>query len=127
MKTRLFVYTLATALAGLLAFSGSANAAPGGIPGPPDDGGGGAPPQDFGDLIILYRDADGVPYLTADSCQQPLPSDTCDTTTCVLVPGVPAGVDVIPVDPATCAVTAACATCTAGGRLRPHQRGALAG
>ena len=92
---------------------GSAEAAKGGIPGPPDDGGGGGEAPDFGDLIILYRDLSGVPYLTADSCQQPLPSDTCDTTACVLVPGVPAGADVIPVDPATCAVTtAACATCT---------------
>ena len=28
--------------------------------------------QDLGDLFILYRDAYGVPILTADSCQQPL-------------------------------------------------------
>ena len=96
---------------GASAFIGIVNAAPGGVPGPPGDGGDNEPP-DLGDLIILYRDASGVPYLTADSCQQPLPSDTCDTTACVLVEGDPAGADVIPVDPATCAVTATCATCT---------------
>ena len=49
---------------GAIAFIGNVNAAPGGVPGPPDDGGGGEPPQDFGDLIILHRDADGVPILT---------------------------------------------------------------
>ena len=95
---------------------GSAKAAPrlcdDGTRPPCDDGGGNEPP-DFGDLIKLYRDPSGVPYLTADSCWQPLPSDTCPVE-CVLVPGV-GGVappDVIPVDPTTCAVTAACAICT---------------
>lgn len=109
---RMFALTVAAALAGLLAYSGIGLAAPGGIPGPPDDGGGNEPP-DFGDLIKLYRDPSGVPYLTDDSCWQPLPSDTCPVE-CVLVPGV-GGVappDVIPVDPNTCAVTAACAICT---------------
>jgi len=75
-------------------------------------GGGGTEPPDFGDLIILYRDEDGVPHLTGDDCQQPLPSATCDTMVCTLVDGVPTGVDVLPVDPATCAVTAECAACT---------------
>ena len=116
MKTKTQLFTLATTIAavliGSIGFIGSANAAPGGIPGPPDGGGGGEPPQDFGDLIILYRDPSGVPYLTADSCQQPLPSDTCDLAVCTLVPGVPAGPDVVPVDPATCAVAAECALCT---------------
>lgn len=104
MNTRTFVLAVATALAGLLTFSSSGFAAPG--------GGGGMAPPDFGDLIILYRDPSGVPYLTADSCQQPLPSNTCDLAACTLVPGVPAGPDVVPVDPATCAVTAECALCT---------------
>ena len=113
-------------LIGSVGFIGSANAAPGGVPGPPDDGGGGAPPQDFGDLIILYRDASGVPYLTAGDpapngtglCQQPLPSDACLLTPpdgCTLVAGDPAdvaGTLVVPVNTDTCAVTAACATCT---------------
>ena len=79
---------------------------------PCNGGGGGGAAPDFGDLIKLYRDTSGVPYLTADSCWQPLPSDTCDTSVCTLVDGVPSGVDVVPVDPDTCAVAAACATCT---------------
>jgi hypothetical protein len=103
---------VATTFLFLAGVSSSSFAAKGGNPGKPDDGGGSGAAPDLGDLIILYRDASGVPNLTADSCQQPLPSDTCDTTACVLVPGVPAGADVIPVDPATCAVTAACSTCT---------------
>ena len=93
---------------------GSAKAAPrlcdDGTRPPCDDGGGNEPP-DFGDLIKLYRDPSGVPYLTADSCWQPLASDDCPAT-CVLVEGDPAGQSVIPVDTATCAVTAACAICT---------------
>ena len=78
-----------------------------------DGGGGGGSnsPPDFGDLIIIYRDLNGVPYLTADDCWQPIPSDAC-TADCALVPGIPAGPNVIPVDPGTCAVSAACATCT---------------
>ena len=63
------VFTM-MALAGLLVFSGSGFAAKGGIQGPPTDGGGGAP--DLGDLIVLYRDAWGLPFLTEDLCQQPL-------------------------------------------------------
>ena len=40
-------------------------------------GGSGNEPPDFGDLVIMYRDADGVPELTGDKCQQPVafPSD----------------------------------------------------
>ena len=70
--------------------------------------------MDYGDLIKLYRDVNGVPHLTADGCWQPLPSATCgvDAADCVLVASDPAGEDVIPVDPATCAVVAACAACT---------------
>jgi hypothetical protein len=101
-------------LAGLLAASAVALAAKppnAGNGGGNGGGGGGTEPPDLGDLVVLYRDADGVPYLTPDSCVQPLPSATCPAT-CVLVPGVPAGPDVIPVDPATCAITAECATCT---------------
>ena len=30
----------------------------------------------------------------------------------MLVPGVPAGADVVPVDPTTCAIAPQCATCT---------------
>jgi len=80
---------------------------------PPCDGGGGGggAAPDYGDLIKLYRDPSGVPYLTTDSCWQPIASDDCPAT-CVLVEGDPAGQSVIPVDTATCAVTAACAICT---------------
>jgi hypothetical protein len=118
MKKQSMGFTLMAALlVSSVGLFGNANAAPGGIPGPPDDGGGGAPPQDFGDLIILYRNTSGVPYLNpaVDGCQQPLPSDACLLALpddCTLVDGTPSGVDVLPVDPATCAVTAACATCT---------------
>jgi hypothetical protein len=103
---------------GLFAFRGGAAAAPrlcdDGTRPPCNDGGGeggGNETPDYGDLIILYRDANGVPYLTGDNCWQPIPSATCPSE-CALVPGVPGGVDVIPVDPATCAVVAECATCT---------------
>lgn len=79
---------------------------------PPPCGGGddGSVSPDFGDLIILYRDANGVPILNNkdDQCQQPIafPSDTCalDCT----------GADpcLVPVDPATCSVEDAYASCT---------------
>lgn len=60
MKKFQTVFTM-MALAGLLVFSGSSFAAKGGTPGPPDDGGDGGGAPDLGDLIILYRDIDGVP------------------------------------------------------------------
>ena len=46
----------------LASVSSFSYAAPGGIPGRPDDGGGGGgAAPDYGDLIILYRDDNGVP------------------------------------------------------------------
>ncbi len=61
MKMRVLFFTI---MAALLVFTGSGLAAK-----PPDAGnggggsGGGEPqPPDLGDLIKLYRDADGVPY-----------------------------------------------------------------
>jgi len=79
-----------------------------------------APPVDLGDLIILYRDANGVPILTPDDvagpntglCQQPIyfASDLCPTT--CAVPSVPADVDVVDVDQTTCAVVVGCEACT---------------
>ena len=114
--TRLLVAVVATTFLFLAGVSSSSFAAKGGDPGKPGDGGGGAAP-DFGDLIKLYRNDSGVPYLTAESCQQPLPSDTCPAE-CVLVPGVDGGVPVadgemvLPVNSDTCAVTSECATCT---------------
>ncbi len=95
-------------LSGLAIFSGNGFAAKGGTPGPPTDrggGGGGAP--DLGDLIVLYRDAWGLPILTNDDCQQPLAAPG------VKLPAVdpytecnpsPDQSCIIPVDPTTCAV-----------------------
>jgi hypothetical protein len=108
---------------------GSAEAAPGGIPGPPDGGGGAAP--DFGDLIILYRDDNGVPYPSPEVqvedpdgvlvdgglCWQPIAfnvSDDPDTvcpTSCV-VDSVPTGTDVVDVNQYSCAVADGCSGCT---------------
>ena len=63
---------------------------------------------DYGDLIYLYRDANGVPILDADLCQQPIafPSDTCLLDCTGLDPCL------VAVDPATCAVEVAYAACT---------------
>lgn len=79
-----------------------------------------APPVDFGDLVMLYRDANGVPMLTADGvagpntglCQQPIyfASDLCPTT-CADA-SVPPGVDVVAVDQVTCGVALGCEACT---------------
>ena len=65
MKTRTFTFTAVAALAALLIFSGSGLAArktcdDGSFP-PCADTGSGMEPPDYGDLIILYRDIDGVP------------------------------------------------------------------
>lgn len=109
---------------GLFTISVGAFAARGGIPGKPDtSGGGGGETPDLGDIVILYRDADGLPIPTAATqvpdpesgqlvdaglCQQPigLPSDTC-TLVCA-DPNVPC---LVPVDPLTCGVVAEYATC----------------
>jgi hypothetical protein len=126
---RILTATLAAAVAGLLAFSTGAFAVP-----PPNAGGGGnststpAPP-DYGDLWILYRNENGVPYVTPGSemdlnyglCQQPLPSAECVLAPpegCVLGFGqvppdeAPSNTLVIPVNQVTCAVVEACASCT---------------
>lgn len=106
MKIRTFTFTVAAALAGMLAFSSSGFAAKGGIKGSPADAG---EAPELGDLIVLYRDAWGLPILTADSCQQPLaaPDVTLpavgDIAECVPASGESC---VIPVDSATCAVVA---------------------
>lgn len=103
-------------LAALYLLSGIALAAR-----PPGAGNGGGStgqePPDLGDLIYLYRNDKGVPYLTPDGCWQPLPAADCPAT-CVTVDGVPAppegepAVQVIPVDPGTCAIPPECAICT---------------
>jgi len=106
----------------------SANAAAGGIPGPPDDGGGGGGAPDFGDLIILYRDIDGVPIpspevqvedpetgLLVDGglCWQPIAfnvdnTDLCPAE-CVVDTTTPATVDV---NQYSCGVATGCSNCT---------------
>ena len=95
-------------------FIGSANAAPGGIPGPPDDGGGGEPPQDFGDLVFLLRNDSGVPILDAEQCQQPIAFQTDADGTCPDTLLNCSGEDpcLVPVDPTTCAVVTEFAGCT---------------
>lgn len=112
MKIRTFVFTAAAAVfAGLLAFSGSGFAAKGGTKGPPTDSG---EPPDLGDIIVLYRDAWGLPILTGNLCQQPIPADPLPDTcpeSCV-VDGTPPGVSVVSVDSNSCAVTVGCETCT---------------
>ena len=106
MKARTHFFTAVTVLAGLLAFSGIGFAAKGGIPGPPtDNGGGGAP--DLGDLIVLYRDAWGLPILIGNLCQQALAAPGVTLPADDSYPGCTPSPDescVIPVDPDTCAV-----------------------
>ena len=94
----------------LAAMSASAFAARGGIPGPGGGGGGdgGAAPPDLGDLIILYRDADGIPILTPDKCQQPLAAPGVTLPAVGTIPACEPALAtescIIPVDPATCAI-----------------------
>jgi len=120
-------------LAAFLFFSGSALAER--PPGAGNGGGGGdeVTTPDLGDLIILYRDVDGVPILTPDGCWQPIafPSDTCGLfemingewyctenkvdPDCVDTPDqicARQGPCLVPVDPDTCAIDINSATCT---------------
>jgi len=77
---------------------------------PCDKGGGGGDVPDFGDLIYLYRDANGVPILN-NQCQQPIAftSDLCPTD---LLDCTGADPCLVPLDLATCAVNPAYASCT---------------
>ncbi|MDD2659789.1 MAG: hypothetical protein PHY54_08935 [Methylococcales bacterium] len=74
-------------------------------------GGGGWTNPDLGDLIVLYRDASGVPILTndTDKCQQPLAAPGIDLPAispfaACTASEQPNNSCVIPVDPATCSV-----------------------
>jgi len=66
----------------------------------------------LGDLVVLLRDASGVPILTADKCQQPLAAPgvslpaSADGTIPTCTPTSPTASCTIPVVPATCAVVA---------------------
>lgn len=115
MQPRKFAFTLAIAFFSLLASGSSALAAR-----PADTGNGGSDgvvTPDYGDLVILYRDPDGIPYLTTDSCQQPIafPSDTCTVDTVDINGDACISDDTPPLvklDPTTCAITVGCETCT---------------
>ena len=70
MKTSLWkLATIFSAVLCLTFFGAAVSSAKG--PGSGGGGGGGGSP-DLGDLIVLYRDAWGLPILTDDLCQQPL-------------------------------------------------------
>ena len=120
---RTATFMVAAALMGLFAFSIGTSAAPppgagsggGGGGGGDTPGGGGKVPPEYGDLWILYRDSNGVPYVTPyesgeGMCVQPLPSADCPED-CIM-DGVPAGTDVVMLDQALCGVPAECAICT---------------
>lgn len=113
-------FLAAVAFLTLCGLSGGVFAAQGGTPGKP----GGSESPDLGDIVILYRDADGLPIPTpvtqvidpesgqlvdAGLCQQPIgfPSDTCP-----LKCANPTEPCLVPVDPLTCGVEVGYETCT---------------
>jgi len=109
MRNNRHPFTVLAILAGMLAVgAGTWAERPPGAGG----GGGGKKPPDYGDLFVLYRDADGIPLLTGDFCQQPLAAGTFDG--CIQIPGTsePEDCRLIPVDPATCSVEPAYAIYT---------------
>lgn len=96
-------------LVGVLATGAAAQGKGGGGGGTGGGGtGGGGTAPDLGDMIVLYRGADGVPILTPDSCQQPLAAPGISLPAIGTIPAcVPSSSIqscVIPVDPATCAI-----------------------
>lgn len=113
MKTYVFnlISNTALVLAASLIVIAGANAAPPDGKGP---GGGGS--ADLGDLIVLERDAWGLPILTADLCQHPLaaPGVTLpaigDIAECI--PASETDSCVIPVVSDTCAIVAGYETFT---------------
>jgi hypothetical protein len=133
MKTKMNILTLVTALVGLLAFSAGALAAQG--PGAGNGGGGGggdAEIPDYGDLIKLYRDVDGVPIpspllveefedpetgemVDGGLCWQPLAFNVEDELACptdCVVDSVPLGEAVVDVNQFSCGVAEGCSGCT---------------
>jgi len=132
MKTRMNIFTLVTALAGLLAFSAVALAAPpdGKGNGGGSGGSGDVVTPDYGDLIKLYRDDFGVPIpspvtpvidpetqLEVDGglCWQPLAFNVEDELACpadCVVESVPAGEAVVAVNQYSCGVAEGCSGCT---------------
>jgi hypothetical protein len=134
MKTRTFTFTAVAALAALLVFSGSGLAArktcdDGSFP-PCADTGSGMEPPDYGDLIILYRDINGVP-IPSDSvmvedpetgllvdgglCWQPIAFNVDDAEACpadCVVDSYPTGTAVVDVNQYNCGVAEGCSGCT---------------
>ena len=139
MKTRTFTFTAVAALAALLIFSGSGLAArktcdDGSFP-PCADTGSGMEPPDYGDLIILYRDIDGVPIPSPETtatdpdglpapgglCWQPIAFNVEDPEACPAVCVVDAldengnpdtSVGVVDVNQYNCGVAEGCSGCT---------------
>jgi len=134
MKTRTFTFTAVAALAALLVFSGSGLAArktcdDGSFP-PCADTGSGMEPPDYGDLIILSRDINGVP-IPSDSvmvedpetgllvdgglCWQPIAFNVDDAEACpadCVVDSYPTGTAVVDVNQYNCGVAEGCSGCT---------------
>lgn len=123
MKTRIFAFTSLATLVGVFALSAGALGAR-----PPDagKGGGGAgnAPPDYGDLIILYRDAYGVPIPSAEvQVEDPETGDMVDGGMCLQPIAFPsnelcdlecgtADPCLVPVDQLNCAIEPAYAGCT---------------
>jgi hypothetical protein len=122
MKTRLLLTLLGVLAAGAIGLSGTAVAQGQGGGGGGGGGGAGTPsPPDYGDLIILLRNANGVPIPSEQNgdtglCWQPIAFNVGDEVLCpatCLVDSYPTpGTDVVSVDQATCAVAAGCSGCT---------------
>jgi len=122
----------AIGIVGLLLVAGMSDsvfAAKGGVQGPPTDGGGSGSPPDYGDLIILHRDANGVPIpspaitvtdpetgLPVDGglCWQPkaFSSENCTADTLAAMGCDDWDTCVVPVDQYSCAVEAGFTGCT---------------
>ena len=129
MKTRLLLNLLGVLAAGAIGLSGTA-VAQGQGGGNGGGGGGEDAAPDFGDLIILLRDENGVPIpsesvLVPDPesgqlvdgglCWQPIAFNVGDDVLCpaaCVVDSYPSGTDVVSVDQRTCAVAAGCSGCT---------------
>ena len=114
MKTRLLLTLASILVAGAVGLSGVAIAqGNGGGGGGKGGGGGGSPsPPDYGDLIILYRDANGAPIPDGALCQQPIAfTENVGCPADDLIWNALDEVWLVPTDPATCAIEPQYATC----------------
>lgn len=111
--TTLFALYAIACNAAVAAGPGAGGGGGGGGSGGGGQGGGGGGEQGsiLGDIAVLYRDADGIPILTTDRCQQPLAAPGVAVPNCPQTTTTPDGEScILPVDPATCAVDPAFAT-----------------